>query len=398
VRRGRPRKFDPTAPRHIDQAKLPAKVYWHRNDRVWYTLVPEGERQRFHRLASADASLADLHTAVERMATRGTDTIDWLHNEFAASEQWKKLSPATQRDYGFCLKAIKRVPTKIGVTFDQLQVDRLRRVDIQKLIDIIATDRPSMANHVRRYLGRLFAWGMRHGRMRERVNPAHELEGADEVADAKMPESDVMERVIQFARERGARAARSEGSVAPYLWLVQTIAYRCRLRGVEVGLMMESDAMERGILCRRRKGSLDNLVKWVPELREAWAEAIVLRNLTWARRKKEIPIHAKDRPLLVNDRGQPLIQVNAKGQPIGRSGLDSAWQRLMDLAVKEGVITDEQRFTLHGMKHRGVTDTRGDKAKKKEASGHKEDSMLNLYDHELPLVEPAMPKRKRNEP
>ena len=53
------------------------------------------------------------------------------------------------------------------------------------------------------------------------------------------------------------------------------------------------------------------------------------------------------------------------------------------------MIAREQRFTLHGLKHRGITDTKGKKAEKKEASGHKTDAMLDLYDHEVAVVEPA---------
>jgi hypothetical protein len=44
------------------------------------------------------------------------------------------------------------------------------------------------------------------------------------------------------------------------------------------------------------------------------------------------------------------------------------------------VITREQCFTLHGLKHRRITDTIGKGAEKNEASGHKTDAMLD-YDH-----------------
>ena len=58
------------------------------------------------------------------------------------------------------------------------------------------------------------------------------------------------------------------------------------------------------------------------------------------------------------------------------------------------MITREQRFTLHGLKHRGITDTKGKKADKKEASGHKSEAMLDLYDYEVAIVEPASPRRR----
>lgn len=40
-----------------------------------------------------------------------------------------------------------------------------------------------------------------------------------------------------------------------------------------------------------------------------------------------------------------------------------------------------ERFGLHGLKHRGVTDSKGDK---QEASGHKTRAMMEHYNHELP--------------
>jgi hypothetical protein len=66
-----------------------------------------------------------------------------------------------------------------------------------------------------------------------------------------------------------------------------------------------------------------------------------------------------------------------------------AWQDLMRSAIAEGVIRPEQRPTLHGFKHRGITDTKGRKADKLAASGHKSESMLGIYDHEVPVVPPA---------
>jgi hypothetical protein len=74
-----------------------------------------------------------------------------------------------------------------------------------------------------------------------------------------------------------------------------------------------------------------------------------------------------------------------------QDGLDTTWQYFITSAIEAGVISREQRFTLHGLKHRGITDTVGKKAEKKEASGHKSDAMLELYDHEVAVVEPARP-------
>ncbi|GEM_PF-3899250 len=67
-------------------------------------------------------------------------------------------------------------------------------------------------------------------------------------------------------------------------------------------------------------------------------------------------------------------------------GWHTTWGRLMRNAVRDGIITADERLALRGLKHRGVTDTKGNK---KEASGHITDSMLHVYDHSLPVVSEA---------
>lgn len=61
----------------------------------------------------------------------------------------------------------------------------------------------------------------------------------------------------------------------------------------------------------------------------------------------------------------------------------------MVLAMKpdeDGVslLQESEHFTLHGIKHRGITDS-----KDKASGGHKSERMRQRYDHEVPLVEPA---------
>jgi hypothetical protein len=53
------------------------------------------------------------------------------------------------------------------------------------------------------------------------------------------------------------------------------------------------------------------------------------------------------------------------------------------------VITAEQRFALHDLKRRGITDTVGTRAEKQEASGHRDPKMMDVYDHSLPVVSPS---------
>jgi len=94
---------------------------------------------------------------------------------------------------------------------------------------------------------------------------------------------------------------------------------------------------------------------------------------------RPVPIKPEQRRLLVSESGTPLT----------KSALDSTWQRLIRRAVAEDVIEKEQRFALHGLKHRGITDNE-DKA----AGGHVTEAMRQLYDHSVLVVRAAVkPKR-----
>lgn len=92
------------------------------------------------------------------------------------------------------------------------------------------------------------------------------------------------------------------------------------------------------------------------------------------------PIKAEQRPLLVSESGTPLT----------KSALDSAWQRLVRRAVAEDVIEEEQRFALHGLKHRGITDSDD-----KSAGGHVTEAMRQMYDRSVPVVRAAVNPQKK---
>lgn len=81
-----------------------------------------------------------------------------------------------------------------------------------------------------------------------------------------------------------------------------------------------------------------------------------------------------------------LIAWNEKRK---KSALNSAWRRAMAMAIKEKVLVDDVRFALHGLKHRGMTDTAGTRADKQQASGHKNERMVDVYDYEIPIVSAA---------
>lgn len=370
----RPRKHDPSIPTHIEQRKLPIGVYWNKRDRYWYTLSCD-PKPKYCRIAGADALMSDLHKAME--LARGIDrsTLDYMLSKFAESPKYKKLAQTTQDDYGYCRLALQHHKTKLGCSFAELRRAAITTPLIQLLIDAVGEKYPSKANHIKRYLSAAYKWGIQ--RMGEPSNPALIVEQVKERGAHRMPDVDTMRAVVAFLRERGALPSRRKGSVPPYVWAVAEIAYRCRMRSVEVRHLTDANKTNAGIIVDRVKGSDGNLTRWCPELEEAWSWLVARRAHVWLRK-----------PAMRTKTERALV-VSEDGAALSKSALNSAWRRAMTEAMKAGLINKSSRFGLHGLKHRGVTDTPGTKADKKEASGHKTDAMLELYDHERHTVNPA---------
>jgi site-specific recombinase XerD len=386
--RGRKRLFNPAIPAHIDQAALPRGIYW--GDNRWYVLAPHPEdgRPQKRTAAYARARLSELHAIVEEMRSgdrRGS--LAALIDLFEKSSEFKELATRTQKDYQWLGKQASAYVLKDGSTLGTQRIAHLTVPAMQRMVETLATGReatrlqpqlpatPTKANQLLRYLRRLFAWGVRHGHCKH--NPAKGVRQVKEVADPKMPSHDAFAAVLAFARERGRLIAHTRGSISPYLPAVMVLAYNVRLRGIEIDTLTDAEILPEGILSNRRKGSRDNITAWNPELREAIRWLQQYRQDLVAANGWVTPIRPDQRRLLVNESGQPLT----------REALASAWQRMIRAAINAKAIAPEQRFSLHGLKHLGITDSE-DKA----AGGHRTEAMRQRYDHEVPTVQPP---RKR---
>lgn len=146
--------------------------------------------------------------------------------------------------------------------------------------------------------------------------------------------------------------------------------------------LTDADALQQGVSCKRRKGSRDNITAWNGDLRWAWIWLREYRVQRIREHKRPIPLRPEQRGLLVTQTGTRLA----------RSRLKTAWQRLITAAIEAGVIEEDARFTLHGLKHRGITDTHGTRAHKQYAAGHVTSQMMHRYDHKLQVTAPpALP-------
>lgn len=376
--RGRKRRHSSAIPRHINQNALPRGLYFDaRKGGCWYVLErdAEGVRRRAN-VAKRDARLSELHAIVEARHGVIAGSVSTVIAAFHESTQFAELKPATRTQYAAQRRLAETWATKSG-PLGSLVIARLSPPFFQRMVDkISAGGHPTKANHLLRYLRRVFAWGIARGHCK--TNPCTGVEQAKERKRAKVPTVEIMEAIIAFARLRGSLVARTNGSLSPYLWIVAELAYLLRLRGAEVLDLTDASETPQGVNVSRRKGSRGNLTLWAPRLRAAWDAAVAYRSATTPT-SRPCPIDPAQRPLIVAEGGACLQ----------KSSLDTAWQRMMKAAVGAGVITQEQRFGLHGLKHRGVTDTEGTRAEKQDASGHKSASMMDVYDHSVPVVQPT---------
>ncbi|WP_055128606.1 site-specific integrase [Pseudomonas mediterranea] len=380
MRRARKRKHNPNIPAHIDQAALPAGIYFDKRwGGTWYTLhYDETEKQRRKNVAPADVSLAELHQIMDQASNVDRGTLRYVCEQFHQSDRYKKLSTKTHDDYCYSRDVLLNIPTKLGKPLGDLAVRKFTSALVQRIVDRLADEgTPSKAAHALRYLRRVLQWARNRGFLE--INPAHGVEAPAERRQRRLPNHQVMEVLIDRAIARGLLERNEKGGCPEYLGYVMELAYLCRLRGIEVVTLTEENELEAGILTNRRKGSRDNIVRWTPRLRKAWDHAKAYRAKIWAKRKTPIPIQPSRRHIIVASHGGPLR----------KSSLDTAWQRFITLALEDGIITAEQRFALHDLKRRGITDTVGTRADKQEASGHRDPKMMDVYDHSVPTVSPS---------
>lgn len=379
--RGRPRKRNKNYPAHIDPDKLPKGIYWHNLRQLWYiSFIDDTGKQRTKCVADKFARLSELHEIMELQNGIIRGTFDFIANEFTKHFEYEALAAGTRHTYDYARGVVSRHPTRKSLPLGQVPLEKWSRPSVQKLIDSITVTRgPSAAAHTHRYLRRLFRWAVNHGYAAD--NPALGVKPPKERKRQRLPEPQVYEAILEFARKQTS---------TPYLWIFMELTLHMRLRGIEALDLTDANELKQGALTNRRKRSRDTIIEWGPSLRAAWDTAKANRQATWDKKKTPVPLKPEDRILLYSARG---------GVPLTKPALDTAWQRMIKKAIAEGVITEEQRFSPQDIKRFSVTHTEGGWNEKREASGHKSDSMRSVYDKSIPVVkELKKDKDPENEP
>lgn len=327
---------------------------------------------RSKRLCSGLATLAEIWQAVEAQQQRLISTFASLSSEFQTTLAWRKLSPLTHRDYLDCHHSIISRKTANGQLGDE-PLSKWTTGLVRKYRDKRGETSESRANKELAYIKRVFSWAYEYEKIK--FNPATGVKKLSIKPRQHYAEDSDYYFMLEIAKQ----------SNYWYAHVCMEIAYLCRMRMSEVLDLTDANALDHGLLIKRRKGSRDNIVEWNDRLSAAWDTAVKTRNRILRDRKQPHPIDPDRRFIFISER---------TGNRIATSSLKTALSRIGQAAEKEAADRGIpfQRFTFHDLKRKGVSDTTGDKQR---ASGHRSASMLNIYDVEVAVVKPAGKKTEK---
>lgn len=329
-------------------------------------------------MAGREAKLSDLHRLIEEWDGVERDTFLWVANKYFESAKFNNLLVNTKNDYKLSHDIIASYPTKIGKPLCSIQISRWDNPLVQKLVDKLSVERgPTTAKHVHGFIRLVFRWGAHRGYCTG--NPAIGTELPKERKRQRLPDAQAYDRLVSYAKVNGTYGQKKAGSCPHYIWAIMEIEYLCRLRGIECRNITDDHIRPEGFYVQRTKGSRDNLVEWNDRLRDAVNHLQLCRKEIWKLNIIPFPINATQRSLVVN----------TKGLPLERNAYQSAWGRFIRGCISRGTIEESERFSLHDLKRKGVTDTVGNQAEKQDASGHRDVRMLAVYDKSVPKVKPA---------
>lgn len=335
-------------PRKKINEKLPPYVYPNNGRYEYRPHLGGGKLGRGVRLCSAQATLTEIWSAYDKVKNGVTvRTLEWLFTEYLRSPRFLSLKPRTQKDYQGYRAHIISQKTKSNRAFGDVSLEAITTPVLRRYMDRAKEKRgPVSANRHYAFMQAAFKWGVEYGKVKS--SPCSGIK--------KFPEKARVRYVTNAEYGLCYRAAPVS------LKIFMELAYLCRLRAIEAVSLREDDCLVAGLRIDRVKGSRKQIIAWSPRLRAAVDKAL-------ARPKSPSAV--------------ALIR-NRRGDAYTVSGIGSNWQKVIRPLFENGRLLE--RYTLHDLKAKGVSDFEGDKFK---ASGHKTRAMVAVYDRKLEVIEPT---------
>jgi integrase len=299
-------------------------------------------------LCGINAPRSQFWTSYEKATGVRRDTLAWLLDAYLASDQFKGKAERTResyRGYAVTLKA-QRVGREL---FGDVELERIDMVTIRTYLDNYRDKKgvraPISANRQVQFLKSAWNWALE----RHRHVPVNPCTGV------KLNQETARKRYVTD-EEYAAAIALGRGLIP----IAMELAYLCRARRSEVFSRKVSDCVSDGLILVRTKGSEGEITAWTPRLRAAVDAARAFNQ------SAPTPIGGA---YLIHDK---------RGRHIDKNAFDSAWRRFMDKVEAAGI----ERFTLHDLKSKGVSD------QKQNWAGHKSSRMRKTYVRKPQIVEP----------
>jgi integrase len=358
-------------PAHINADKLPERVWFNASGAGKWMLnyYDELHQRKTKRICGPEATLSEIWQAAEAQQDKRITTFATLSIEFQATHQWLKLSKLTQDDYLLCHRTICNRETTDGKLGD-LPINKWTVGLIRKYRDKRALESESRANKDLSYIKRLFGWAYEYEKVP--ANPSLGIKKLSIAPRQHYAEDRDYHYLLNVAKQSGYW----------YAAYAMELAYLCRMRLSEVLDLTDANELENGLIIARRKGSKTNITSWEPRLREIWESLQGKRNQILTERHQPSPIKADRRFLFISERTGDRIQVSSLKTAMNRIG-----KAAIEQAKRDGI--EYQPFTFHDLKRKGCTDTVGNTADKMQATGHRSQSMMKVYDLSIDVVKPT---------
>ncbi len=323
--------------------KLPPYVYPRpRRSAYCYRPYVKGKASRpEYKLCSIDASMSEIWEAYENQLKEnqptGKDTIRWLLKTYIESDSFKEKGLKTQKNQLYLVNTICQHKTSNGKVGDK-QLSKVTAGFWTVFMESLkAQGKTPTANNCRSFLNVAWCWAYARDKAPIPSPIQHSIKFKTQVRDRYVTDAEYTavynqaENMVQRAME---------------------LAYLCRLRSIEVLEMKQDQLLDEGILCRRRKGSKDNIAIWNDRLRKAVKPQAQSEYVVHYRSGKQLQHRELNKRFL---------------QALRASGVD--------------------HFTFHDLKAKGISDTKAEL--RKGAGGHRSDSAAQVYDRSIDRYQPA---------
>ena len=224
--------------------------------------------------------------------------------------------------------------------FGHMQPNHIRPSHLAQYHDLIGADAPYQANRELSLIAHVLKYAVRWGYIDD--NPAREIQRHPEHARKRYVTHDELQAVA---------------NVAP-LWIkiLMALAYLTGQRRADLLSMTKDQVREDGIYIRQSKTGTELLIEWTPELKAAIDEAITT----------------------LPDPGVSSMYVicDNRGQRRRDAAFTTAWTRLMDKCIADGVITE--KFQFRDIRAKAGSDSDG------KQLGHRSEATLKRHYKRLP--------------